>query len=31
MVGAAEQAFGPIDVLVNNAGNAGAVPDPDAR
>lgn len=31
MVGRAEQAFGPIDVLVNNAGNAGAVPDPDAR
>jgi len=31
MVGKAEQAFGPIDVLVNNAGNAGAVPDPDAR
>ncbi len=31
MIGKAEQAFGPIDVLVNNAGNAGAVPDPDAR
>ncbi len=31
MVGKAEQAFGPIDVLVNNAGNAGATPDPDAR
>lgn len=31
MVGTAEHAFGPIDVLVNNAGNAGAVPDPDAR
>ncbi|MCK1395730.1 SDR family oxidoreductase [Bradyrhizobium sp. 1] len=31
MVTKAEQAFGPIDVLVNNAGNAGAVPDPDAR
>ncbi|WP_298365408.1 SDR family oxidoreductase [uncultured Bradyrhizobium sp.] len=31
MVGRAEQAFGPIDVLVNNAGNAGATPDPDAR
>jgi 2-hydroxycyclohexanecarboxyl-CoA dehydrogenase len=31
MVAKAEQAFGPIDVLVNNAGNAGAVPDPDAR
>lgn len=27
----AERALGPIDVLVNNAGNAGAVPDPDAR
>ncbi|MFN5484480.1 MAG: SDR family NAD(P)-dependent oxidoreductase [Bradyrhizobium sp.] len=31
MIGKAEQAFGPIDVLVNNAGNAGATPDPDAR
>ncbi|WP_420966314.1 SDR family NAD(P)-dependent oxidoreductase [Bradyrhizobium sp. B120] len=31
MVGKAEQAFGPIDVLINNAGNAGATPDPDAR
>ena len=31
MVGKAEQAFGPVDVLVNNAGNAGATPDPDAR
>ncbi|MFB9263448.1 SDR family NAD(P)-dependent oxidoreductase [Bradyrhizobium erythrophlei] len=31
MVEKAEQAFGPVDVLVNNAGNAGAVPDPDAR
>jgi 2-hydroxycyclohexanecarboxyl-CoA dehydrogenase len=31
MVTKAEQAFGPIDVLVNNAGNAGAAPDPDAR
>ncbi|MBR1201724.1 SDR family oxidoreductase [Bradyrhizobium sp. AUGA SZCCT0051] len=31
MVGKAEQAFGPVNVLVNNAGNAGATPDPDAR
>ncbi|WP_050424874.1 SDR family NAD(P)-dependent oxidoreductase [Bradyrhizobium tropiciagri] len=31
MIGKAEQAFGPVDVLVNNAGNAGATPDPDAR
>ncbi|GIQ75031.1 SDR family NAD(P)-dependent oxidoreductase [Bradyrhizobium sp. RD5-C2] len=31
MVGKAQQAFGPTDVLVNNAGNAGATPDPDAR
>lgn len=31
MIDQAEQSFGPIDVLVNNAGNAGAVPDPDAR
>ncbi|MGY3696509.1 2-hydroxycyclohexanecarboxyl-CoA dehydrogenase [Bradyrhizobium sp. USDA 3240] len=31
MVDKAEQAFGPVDVLVNNAGNAGATPDPDAR
>ena len=31
MIGKAEQAFGPIDVLVNNAGNAGTTPDPDAR
>ncbi|MEN3351007.1 MAG: hypothetical protein V7632_4642 [Bradyrhizobium sp.] len=31
MVSKAAQAFGPIDVLVNNAGNAGATPDPDAR
>jgi 2-hydroxycyclohexanecarboxyl-CoA dehydrogenase len=31
MVGKAEKAFGPIDVLVNNAGNSGASPDPDAR
>jgi 2-hydroxycyclohexanecarboxyl-CoA dehydrogenase len=31
MVGKAEKAFGPIDVLVNNAGNSGANPDPDAR
>jgi 2-hydroxycyclohexanecarboxyl-CoA dehydrogenase len=31
MVGKAEKAFGPIDVLVNNAGNSGANPDPDVR
>lgn len=31
MIGQAERAFGPVDVLVNNAGNAGATPDPDAR
>jgi len=31
MVAAAETAFGQIGVLVNNAGNAGVNPDPDAR
>jgi 2-hydroxycyclohexanecarboxyl-CoA dehydrogenase len=31
MVGKAEKAFGPVNVLVNNAGNSGASPDPDAR
>lgn len=31
MVARAESTFGPVDVLVNNAGNAGATPDPDVR
>lgn len=31
MVQAGEKAFGRIDVLVNNAGNAGATPTADAR
>ena len=31
MVQAGEKAFGKIDVLVNNAGNAGATPTADAR
>lgn len=31
MVRAGETEFGHVDVLVNNAGNAGAAPDPDAR
>ncbi len=31
VVAKGKKAFGPIDVLVNNAGNAGATPSPDAR
>lgn len=31
MVAKAEKAFGPVDILINNAGNAGANPDPEAR
>jgi 3-oxoacyl-[acyl-carrier protein] reductase len=31
MVAKAEKELGPIGVLVNNAGNAGATPSPDAR
>ncbi len=31
MVAAAEHELGPVGVLVNNAGNAGVNPDPDAR
>lgn len=27
----AEEAFGHVDIVVNNAGNAGAMPDPEAR
>lgn len=31
MIAQAQAAFGSIDVLVNNAGSAGATPSPDAR
>jgi 2-hydroxycyclohexanecarboxyl-CoA dehydrogenase len=31
MVAQAENTFGPVDILINNAGNAGATPDPEAR
>ena len=31
MVAKAREAFGRVDVLVNNAGNAGAIPDENAR
>ncbi|TWT08783.1 SDR family NAD(P)-dependent oxidoreductase [Reyranella sp. CPCC 100927] len=31
MVARAQSEFGPIGILVNNAGNAGATPSPDAR